>query len=128
MQGVPVVAPGAAVADQVAAVRRARRYARIIATASRWHPLPVACLPRSLVLHRWLRGQGLPSDLRIGVQRAQDELKAHAWVQFGNVVLNDEPDAVQPFAPVSAGPQRTPTAAVAFDRPGIRAESAGHDR
>ena len=102
IEQVPASADRDAPPPDAATVRRARRYARIIGRVARWHVLPVACLPKSLVLHRWLRAEGVPSDLRIGVQRSADALKAHAWVQIGNVVVNDEPAAVRPFTPLGS--------------------------
>jgi hypothetical protein len=81
-------------------LRRARRYARYIDTAARHHVLGVHCLQRSLALHRWLRDEGLPSELRIGVWRRDQALQAHAWVELGGYAVNDEPAALAPFTPL----------------------------
>ncbi len=78
-------------------LRRARRYGRRIAEAARIHPERPRCLHRSLVLDRWLRREGLPSELRIGVAKAGDTLRAHAWVELGGQVVNDHPAAVADF-------------------------------
>src|ERR687887_2398210 len=83
-------------------LQRARQYARWIDIASHHHVVPAHCLHRSLALHRWLRREGLPSDLRIGVQKARGTLKAHAWVELGGEVVNDSPAAVAAFTPLAA--------------------------
>ena len=92
-------------------LRRARRYARWIDSVSRHHVVRARCLHRSLALHLWLRGEGLPSELRIGVRKEADELRAHAWVQLAGQVINDWPAAVAPFRPLftTAAPQLPPT-------------------
>lgn len=78
-------------------IRQAWRYARRIRTAARWHVVRARCLHRSLVLHRWLRRKGLPSELRIGVRMEGESLKAHAWVELGGQPINERPGAVDAF-------------------------------
>ena len=92
-------------------LRRARRYARWIDSASRHHVVRARCLHRSLALHLWLREEGLPSELRIGVRKEADELRAHAWVQLAGQVINDWPAAVAPFRPLftTAAPRLSPS-------------------
>lgn len=79
-------------------LRRARRYARRIDDAARFHVAGVRCLHRSLVLHTWLRSEKLPSELRIGVRKSEGHLGAHAWVEMDRFVINDRRDAVAGFA------------------------------
>ena len=79
---------------------RACRYAAWLQIASRHHFIRGQCLHRSLVLHRWLRREGLPSELRIGVRKEGSELKAHAWVELGGQAVNDAPAAVAAFIPL----------------------------
>lgn len=69
------------------------------AAASRrlWSPRD-RCLPRSLALVHALRTLGHPALLVLGV--ALQPFAAHAWVQAGEVVLNDELDHVLLFAPI----------------------------
>jgi hypothetical protein len=128
MQSLPPRPDGPDATLSPVVVRRARRYARIIGRASRWHVLPVECLPRSLVLHRWLQREGLPSDLRIGVMKDGEELKAHAWIQLGNHVINDQPGAVQPFTPLTdvVGRRVVSPSVAAFSETALPA--ASHDR
>lgn len=85
---------------QPEAVERARRYSRWLAAVSRHHIARARCLQRSLVLHYWLRQEGLPSELRIGVQRAGDGILGHAWVELDGQVVTDAPSAIAHFAPL----------------------------
>lgn len=88
-------------------LRRAYRYARRIDQAARFHLVRARCLHRSLALHGWLRGEGLPSMLRIGVTKDGTELKAHAWVELAGRVVNDQYSAVAVFTPLSDGGKQT---------------------
>ncbi|MCL4541092.1 MAG: lasso peptide biosynthesis B2 protein [Chloroflexi bacterium] len=80
--------------------RKANSYARWIEVASRHHLVPAMCLCRSLVLHYWLRKEGLPSELRIGVRKGAHKLEAHAWVELSGQVINDAPTTVAAFTPM----------------------------
>lgn len=83
------------------ALRRAAHCARWLDIAAR-HGFPHArCLHRSLALHRWLRAQDIPSELRIGVRIDHGALAAHAWVTLGGRILGDSPDAVRTFSPLA---------------------------
>lgn len=86
-------------------LRRARRYARMLQSASRHHFVRAQCLHRSLSLHHWLRREGLPSELRIGVRKERGALAAHAWVELGGHIVYDEPAAVAPFTPLGSTPK-----------------------
>lgn len=87
-----------ATADDLA---RARRYARWIARAAQMQPIPAQCLARSLTLHWWLRREGAPSVLRIGVAKDGSQLDAHAWVELGGAPVNGAPDEIAPFTPLA---------------------------
>jgi hypothetical protein len=80
---------------------RAARYAWAIALAARHHVVRARCLHRALVLHRWLRREGLPSELRIGVRKVDGALLAHAWVELDGEAVGDQPAAVAAFAPLT---------------------------
>lgn len=56
------------------------------------------CLPRSLALTYALRKAGSNADLVLGV--SLNPFAAHAWVQEGDVVLNDALDHVLLFTPI----------------------------
>lgn len=73
-----------------------------IRLAERSHPLSIACLGKSLVLHKMLRGIDIPAVLRIGVNLNKEDqtdrsvpmLSSHSWVEIGGVPVG-EPDDVQ---------------------------------
>ena len=66
--------------------------------AGRHSPFPSTCLTRSLALCWLLRRRGVHGALRIGVQRAEGLLQAHAWVECDGIPINDTPQAVRDFA------------------------------
>lgn len=72
---------------------------RMVDVAARHLPWQPTCLPRSLVLWFLLRRQGVPAELRIGVQRSEQQLEAHAWVEVDHRVVNDTPDIAARFPP-----------------------------
>jgi hypothetical protein len=78
--------------------RRAGRFAYWLEVASHRHVVRARCLHRSLALHFWLRRKGLPSQLRIGVMKADGALMAHAWVEMEGRVVNDRQADVAAFA------------------------------
>jgi hypothetical protein len=82
-------------------LRRTRRFAGWLETASHRHVVRARCLHRSLALHAWLRRKGLPSELRIGVRKENGELRAHAWVVLAGEVVNDRWESVAAFAPLT---------------------------
>jgi hypothetical protein len=89
------------------ALSRAWRYAFWIDVAARHHMVRARCLHRALALNGWLRREGLPSTLRIGVRKAEGQLKAHAWVQLAGRTIYERDDALTMFTPM-AGSARSP--------------------
>lgn len=81
-----------------ATLERASRYARAIEIAARHHVVRARCLHRALVLHTWLRRDGLPSVLCIGVRKARGQLQAHAWVELEGQLVYEPPALVADFA------------------------------
>ncbi len=61
------------------------------------------CLRRSLTLIRELNRTGLAATLHVGVRNVGEKVEAHAWVQAGEVVLNDEPDVAAAYVELAAG-------------------------
>ena len=66
-------------ADQKPLVERCGELAGM---AVRFWPMSLTCLPTSLSLCHLLRGRGIDVKLRIGVQRDDTLLDAHAWVEY----------------------------------------------
>jgi Transglutaminase-like superfamily len=55
------------------------------------------CLPRSLTLWWFLRRHGIQSELHFGMQKENDQIKGHAWIERHGKVLNDDSDALDRF-------------------------------
>lgn len=87
---------------------RISRYADIINIAARHHLINARCLHRSLVLQYWLRREGVPSELRIGVKKDRETILAHAWVEVSGQVVNDPPEAVKSFITLTKAGGQTP--------------------
>jgi hypothetical protein len=73
--------------------------AELVGIAARRTPLPATCLTRSLLLDWLLHRRGVPSRLRIGVRFTRGLLKAHAWVEFQGIPVNDKLDVASRFTP-----------------------------
>ncbi len=70
------------------------------AAAARHHLYGMRCLPRALCL-RWLLGRhGIEADLRIGVERQDEGLDAHAWVEWQGRPVGEDAAVAQRFAPL----------------------------
>ena len=65
-----------------------------------YHLLPFewTCLKHALIFGRVRTGQGLPAELRIGVQKRDGLFGAHAWVEDG--LGNTLTDPLEGFKPV----------------------------
>ncbi|MDT4857086.1 Transglutaminase-like superfamily protein [compost metagenome] len=58
------------------------------------------CLFKSISLKRFLRSKGIESTLVIGIKTAP--FYAHAWLQIGMTVINDDIDYVGDYSPIFA--------------------------
>lgn len=67
--------------------------------------LPVAptCLRRSVTLIRELDRLGLAGALHVGVRHVGEQAEAHAWVQVGDVVVNDDAKVAETYVQVASG-------------------------
>ena len=74
------------------------RVARAYERAKLFRASANRCLPRSLAMARRLASLRCDALLVIGV-RAQP-FAAHAWVQSGDIVLNETPDEVARYTPI----------------------------
>ena len=74
-------------ADQLPEARRIARMVNIAAFRGVYRP---RCLNRSLVLCHLLRKNGLDCELVMGARLDEGDFSAHAWVEHGNEVLNDD--------------------------------------
>lgn len=76
----------------------ARSVARVAGIASRRGPLPVTCVPRSLLVWWLLRRRGIDAALRVGVSGSGTAFRAHAWVEHDGTPLGEPADATTRFA------------------------------
>lgn len=91
--------PAAGAPADPAVLAAALRAGRIAAGLGRRLPFDGTCLVQSLALWWLLRRDGLPAELRIGVERRGEALAAHAWVELCGEPVSDSPEAIARFAP-----------------------------
>jgi len=76
----------------------AMRLARLVHIASHHGPYTATCLRRSLALWWLLRRRGLPAQVRVGVGKDEDGVRAHAWVELMGRAINDRPAIAEEYA------------------------------
>lgn len=76
----------------------------LVAMAARRLPVSTTCLHRSLALWWLLRRRGVDCQLRLGARRTAERLDAHAWVEYQGRVVNDDPQKVGEYVPLSWHP------------------------
>jgi hypothetical protein len=63
------------------------------------------CLPTSMAKQAFLAHYGFPTQIRIGVQKEGEKLKAHAWLEDGpGDILGEPQDAYHPLHFLKKGP------------------------
>lgn len=70
-------------------------------------PVAPTCLRRSVTLLRELGRLGLAAKLHVGVRTVAGQVEAHAWVQAGDVVLNDDPELIATYVELAVGDLET---------------------
>lgn len=75
----------------------AQRLQRLIGFASRLHPMPMTCLVKSLTLQKMLSGQNISAQVKIGAQKIQAVMAAHAWVEIDGKPIGEADDVSQKF-------------------------------
>lgn len=83
----------------------AERVVRLVAAASRHHPLPSRCLARALVGRRILAGRGIAAELSIGARldgapHDGTRLAAHAWLETDRGPCGEPPGVEVEFRPL----------------------------
>jgi hypothetical protein len=76
---------------------RAVAVSRVVAIAAGSGPVRATCLPRSLWIWALLRREGIETVLRVGVNRDDGTLHAHAWVEHLGLPLIDAADIASRF-------------------------------
>lgn len=82
---------------------RSRRVASAVDAGLALVPVAPTCLRRSVTLIRELGRLGLEGELRIGVRREAGRFEAHAWVQAGDAVVNDDPEVTSTYVELATG-------------------------
>ena len=61
-------------------------------------PIRAQCLARSIALVRLLEARGHHgATVRVGVARIGERMAAHAWVEYGGVIISDPEHHILPF-------------------------------
>lgn len=84
-------------------VREARCISEAVDAGLGALPVAATCLRRSMTLLRELRRHHMGATLHIGVRQGQNGVEAHAWVQIGDRIINDDPEIVGTYVPLSVG-------------------------
>ncbi len=78
-------------------------YPPLFNAVARRCPLPMKCLGRSVTLSWLLRLEGIDATVQIGVRKHQHDLDAHAWVQCGDLIINDAEDVAERYIRIGSG-------------------------
>ena len=98
-RGVPSARQGRAPIS-ASEVARARRYAHWLTVIGQNHFARARCLQRAIALQYWLRREGIPGELWIGVRKEGGALLGHAWVTLHGQVVTDAPEEIAQFSPL----------------------------
>jgi len=79
----------------------ARKDTQLFSAVTKRLPLPLKCLGHSLALCWLLRWHGADAAVHIGLRKDNQGLDAHAWVQIGNLVINDSEDVAERYTRLS---------------------------
>jgi hypothetical protein len=83
--------------DSSHALMFAQQIQKLVGYAARLHLIPMTCLVRSLALHKMLSHQNIPAQVKIGVQKIQGTMFAHAWVEVNGKPIGEAADIAQKF-------------------------------
>ena len=89
--------PAPVYSTDAGAMDRAQKIAKMVQVAVVYGRFGATCLPRSMVLWRFLQRQGIGCDLRLGARRENGNFEAHAWVEVDGVALNETADVGERF-------------------------------
>ncbi len=76
--------------------------AHMVNAADRHGLVHPSCLAKSLTLWWLLGGQGISSQLRIGIRKENEKFEAHAWVERDGIALNELDEPHQHYAAFDA--------------------------
>jgi len=73
------------------------RIQKLVYLASRLHWLKMTCLIKACTLQKMLSRRGIPSELRIGMNRSGAAISAHAWVEVMGQAVGEPEDIGEKF-------------------------------
>lgn len=80
---------------------RARRVAQGVTRAAAHGVFTPTCLVQSMAISSRLENEGIRGGtVRVGVAKRNGKFVAHAWVEFGGVVIGDDASAVERYQPL----------------------------
>jgi hypothetical protein len=83
--------------DDKLLLERAYITGRMTGLAVAHSPFPVTCLQQSLALWYLLRRQGIESDFRLGLRKADGQIEGHAWVEVNGRVLSETENVLRQY-------------------------------
>lgn len=84
-------------AFEMSTLNQAKGLARIVNIAAQRGFYKATCLRKSLLVWWFMRREGIPGEVRIGVRVEHNQLEGHAWVEYFGHVVNDTPDVNQKY-------------------------------
>jgi hypothetical protein len=75
----------------------AHQLQRLVGFAARLHLIPMTCLIKSLSLQKMLSKRNIPAQIKIGAQKIQGTIYAHAWVEVNRKPIGEADDIAQKF-------------------------------
>lgn len=86
-------------------VKEAKHTAFLVMIAGRYGFFPATCLRQTLLVFWLLRWRGIQTELRIGVQRHEGSVLAHAWITYGEEVISNSSQVANDFIAFQDLPQ-----------------------
>lgn len=95
----PDTEPAPSFVPSEASIARSKALALAISRAAAYGIFRPACLVRSVALCRLMERRGIHNAVvRVGVVMRGAVMHAHAWVEYGGIILGDDPVNVSDYA------------------------------
>ncbi len=75
---------------------------QLIRYAAQLHFIPITCLERSLTLQKMLTRENIPAQIKIGANKIEGLLYAHAWVEVNGKAPGEADDVAKKFNVLTA--------------------------
>lgn len=83
--------------ENSSAILRAQRIKQMIEYAARLHLARMTCLDKSLTLQKMLSKRNISAQIKIGAQKIEGAMYAHAWVEVNGNPIGEAEDIAQRF-------------------------------